>query len=117
VSLKDGRFGKLEIVKKVTEDIFECTCDCGNLLHVWRSQLVSNVQRNCWMCCCPRWVQSHHQNNPGVGLLGHMRTFTHAVLTPFYVPVLTRVGCGVDRTWAGLRFAPSANRDVASRIQ
>lgn len=51
MSFKDGRFGQLTIRKKISDDIFECDCACGNLLDVWRSLLACNVQRDCGMFC------------------------------------------------------------------
>src|SRR2546429_4600265 len=50
VSFKDRKFGLLTIRRQIAEDIFECSCTCGNLLDVWRSLLSSGVQRDCGMC-------------------------------------------------------------------
>jgi hypothetical protein len=50
VSFKTGKFGRLTVRRAITPDIFECGCECGNLLDVWRSLLVSKVQRDCGMC-------------------------------------------------------------------
>lgn len=54
MSFRSGRFGKLTVVQEVSPDILECTCACGNLLHVWRSQLASGVERDCGMCVPPK---------------------------------------------------------------
>ena len=50
MSFKDRKFGLLTIRRQIAEDIFECSCTCGNLLDVWRSLLSSGVQRDCGMC-------------------------------------------------------------------
>jgi hypothetical protein len=50
VSLKDGKFGQLSIRTQIAPDIFECDCSCGNSIVIWRSLLVSRVQRDCGMC-------------------------------------------------------------------
>jgi hypothetical protein len=64
VSIASGRkFCRLAVVREVSPDIFECKCACGNLLTVWRSLLVGNIQRDCG-CVYPR--RSVH---------GHTRTF------------------------------------------
>ena len=72
MSFKDGKFGRLTIRKAITDDIFECDCACGNLLHVWRSLLISRVQRDCGMC-------RRKRNDGGLMRLsvhGHKRSFT-----------------------------------------
>jgi hypothetical protein len=71
VSFKDGKFGRLTIRKAITSDIFECDCACGNLLDVWRSLLVSKVQRDCRMCR-NRFVGSGGR----ASVHGHKRSFT-----------------------------------------
>jgi hypothetical protein len=73
VSFKDGKFGRLTIRKAITDDIFECDCACGNLLHVWRSLLISSVQRDCGMC------RRKRNGGKGIQLIsvhGHRRAFT-----------------------------------------
>ena len=41
------RFGKLEILKEVSPDIFLCKCDCGNKVELFRSVLDNRVKRHC----------------------------------------------------------------------
>ncbi len=50
MSFKNGKFGQLTIRREISPDIFECDCECGNLLDVWRSLLTSGVQLDCGMC-------------------------------------------------------------------
>jgi hypothetical protein len=73
VSFKDGKFGRLTIRKAITDDIFECDCACGNLLHVWRSLLVSSVQRDCGMC---RRKNRYGKGLQPISVHGHRRSFT-----------------------------------------
>jgi hypothetical protein len=71
VSFRDSKFGRLKIRRAISDDIFECDCTCGNLLDVWRSQLVSRVQRDCGMC-----RRVIHPTLQRVSAHGHKRSFT-----------------------------------------
>ena len=93
VSLKDGKFGQLSIRTQIAPDIFECDCSCGNSIVIWRSLLVSRVQRDCEMC---RRFTRAGRFRSRVSVHGHVRNF------------LTREGkrrrfaSGEFHTWANM---------------
>jgi hypothetical protein len=83
VSFKDGKFGLLTTRREIAPDIFECDCECGNLLDVWRSQLTSGVQRDCGMCRRMVTYKSHRNGKVYVvrrikptSVHGHTRAIT-----------------------------------------
>jgi hypothetical protein len=73
MSFKDKRFGRLTVLRQVAPEIFECDCDCGNRLDVWRSLLASRVQLNCGMC---RRLTRDGRFRGRVSIHGHVRSFT-----------------------------------------
>lgn len=50
LSFRNGKFGRLTIRQEISPDIFQCDCQCGNELAVWKSLLADDIQRNCGMC-------------------------------------------------------------------
>jgi len=72
VSFTNGKFGLLTIRKEISPDIFHCDCACGNELHVWRSLLANNVQKDCGMC---RATGRCGRGNFRPGLAGHVRRY------------------------------------------
>ncbi len=68
MSFTNGKFGLLTIRKEISPDIFYCDCACGNELHVWRSLLANDVQKDCGMC------RATGRKSSG-GLAGHVRYY------------------------------------------
>jgi len=49
--ISGGReFGKLTVVKSVTEPYYECRCDCGNVIAVAYYNLLSGKEQSCGAC-------------------------------------------------------------------
>jgi hypothetical protein len=79
MSFANRKFGRLTIRYAVDEndhriysqfpDRYYCDCSCGNELVVWRSLLVSDVQKDCGMCRATGKGQRNHL------LAGHIRHF------------------------------------------
>jgi len=70
VSFANGKFGLLTIRKKIAPNIFLCDCACGNELHVWRSLLANDVQKDCGMC-----RRKFGRGNYRLWSAGHMRRY------------------------------------------
>jgi hypothetical protein len=50
LSLFDGKFGSLTVIKETRQDIFLCRCACGTDIELWRSQLAERIYLNCRKC-------------------------------------------------------------------
>jgi hypothetical protein len=72
VSFRDGKFGHLTVRKQIASDIYACDCSCGNSILIWRSLLISRVQRDCGMC--RRFTRSGRFKSR-VSVHGHVRNF------------------------------------------
>jgi hypothetical protein len=76
MSFHNGKFGKLTIRREIAPDVFECDCQCGNGVSVWRSLLANGVQIDCGLCVL-RPARNGQLRKPynGYGHWGHTRYY------------------------------------------
>jgi hypothetical protein len=58
------KYAKLTVFEQVFPNIYECKCDCGNTVTLWRSQIADDIWRHCGKCLPAR-----------IGYHGHTRHF------------------------------------------